>query len=71
MLLEWCEWFISIAEDQVNFMTKMLSLDDMKARISALVIFRSQFDKGIREEAIVHSSTCSWLAPRRAANSSK
>lgn len=53
MLWEWCEWFISVAEDQVNFMTKMLSLDEMKARISALVIFRSQFDKGIREEAIV------------------
>jgi Fic family protein len=53
MLWEWCEWFIAIAEDQVSFMTKMLSLDEMKARISALVIFRSQFDKGIREEAIV------------------
>lgn len=53
MLWEWCKWFIAIAEDQVNFMTKMLSLDEMKARISALVIFRSQFDKGIREEAIV------------------
>lgn len=53
MLREWCEWFIAIAEDQVSFMTKMLSLDEMKARISALVIFRSQFDKGIREEAIV------------------
>ena len=53
MLWEWCEWFISIADDQVSFMTKMLNLDEMKARISALVIFRSQFDKGIREEAIV------------------
>jgi Fic family protein len=53
MLWEWCEWFIAIAEDQVSFMTKMLSLDEMKARISALVIFRSQFDRGIREEAIV------------------
>jgi Fic family protein len=52
-LWEWCEWFISIAEDQVGFMTKMLSLDEMKARISALVIFRSQFDKGVREEAII------------------
>jgi Fic family protein len=53
MLWEWCEWFIAIAEDQVSFMTRMLSLDEMKARISALVIFRSQFDKGIREEAII------------------
>jgi hypothetical protein len=52
MLWEWCEWFITVAEDQVYFMTKMLSLDDMKARISALVIYRSRFDKEIREEAV-------------------
>lgn len=49
----WCEWFISIAEDQVDFMTKMLNLDEMKARIAALVIFRSQFNKGVRKEAIL------------------
>ncbi len=53
LLWEWCEWFISIAEDQVNFMSKMLNMEEMKARISALILFRSQFDKGIREEAIV------------------
>lgn len=53
LLWEWCEWFISIAEDQVSFMSKMLNLDDMKLRISALISFRSKFDKGIREEAIV------------------
>lgn len=52
-LWEWCEWFISITEDQVNFMTKMLNLDEMKVRITALISFRSKFDKGIREEAIV------------------
>lgn len=53
LLWEWCEWFISIAEDQVNFMTKMLNLDEMKARIAALISFRSQFDKSIRMDAIV------------------
>jgi Fic family protein len=53
LLWEWCEWFISIAEDQVNFMTGMLNLDEMKARIAALITYRSKFDKGIREEAIV------------------
>ena len=52
-LWEWCEWFISIAEDQVSFMTRMLNLDEMKIRITALISFRSKFDKGIREEAIV------------------
>lgn len=50
---DWCDWFISIAEDQVGFMSKMLKLDAMKARIAALIAFRSQFDKGIRAEATV------------------
>lgn len=53
LLWEWCEWFISVAEDQVNFMSGMLNLDEMKTRITALISFRSKFDKGIREEAIV------------------
>lgn len=53
LLWDWCEWFISIAEDQVGFMSKMLNLDEIKVRISALISFRSKFDKGIREEAIV------------------
>jgi hypothetical protein len=52
-LWNWCEWFVSVAEDQVNFMTRMLSLEEMKARITALVSFRTQFDKGIRVEAVV------------------
>jgi Fic family protein len=50
---EWCDWFISVAEDQAGFMSKMLKLDEMKARIAALIAFRSRFDKGIREEAVV------------------
>ena len=52
LLGNWCDWFISVAEDQVSFMSKMLKLDEMKARIAALIAFRSQFDKGIRAEAI-------------------
>lgn len=51
LLGEWCDWFISVAEDQVSFMRRMLNLDEMKARIIALIAFRSQFDKGIRPEA--------------------
>ena len=53
LLAEWCEWFISIADDQVTFMSKMLNMDEMKVRIAALVSFRSGFDKKIRMEAIV------------------
>lgn len=53
LLWEWCEWFISVAEDQVNFMSGMLNRDEMKTRITALISFRSKFNKGIREEAIV------------------
>jgi Fic family protein len=52
-LWNWCDWVVSLAEDQVNFMTKMLNLEAMKARIAALVSFRAQFDKGIRVEAVV------------------
>lgn len=51
-LWDWCAWFVSLAEDQVNFMTRMLNLEEMKARIAALVSFRAQFDKGIRIEAV-------------------
>lgn len=50
---DWCDWFIAVADDQVDFMSKMLKLDAMKARIAALIAFRSQFDKGIRAEATV------------------
>ena len=48
---EWCDGFIAIAEDQVKFMRRMLCLDEVKARIIALITFRAQFDKGIRAEA--------------------
>ena len=51
LLGDWCDWFIAVAEDQVSFMRRMINLDEMKARIIALVTFRSQFDKGIRAEA--------------------
>ncbi|OQX05529.1 MAG: cell filamentation protein Fic [Desulfobulbaceae bacterium A2] len=53
LLWEWCAWFIEVAADQVDFMARMLNLDEMKSRIAALITFRSKQDKGIREEAIV------------------
>ncbi|MBL8413921.1 MAG: Fic family protein [Propionivibrio sp.] len=53
LLWEWCEWFIALAADQVDFMTRMLDLDAMKARIAALITYRSTLDRRIRSEAIV------------------
>ena len=52
-LRAWCEWFIEICADQVEFMSRMLKLDEMKARITALVTYRAAMDKEIRKEAIV------------------
>ena len=52
-LLEWVDFFLDICLDQVNFMTRMLALDDMKRRISALITFRAAEDKAYRQEAIL------------------
>lgn len=54
-LSEWVEFFLSVCEDQVGFMQKMLDLDGMKRRIEALVVFRTQAGRGtagaMRKEA--------------------
>lgn len=42
MLRDWCEFFIEIAEDQVTFMTGMLCLDDLRERVAALMLVRSE-----------------------------
>ncbi len=56
-LFEWVEFFLSICEDQVGFIKKVLDLDDMKRRIEALVLFRVQTERagasGMRKEAIL------------------
>lgn len=52
-LREWCAWFIEVCADQVGFMTRMLQLDAMKARIAALITYRASLDKAIRQEAIL------------------
>lgn len=52
-LLQWVEYFLGICDDQVSYMSKMLSLDGIKQRIEALIIFRSTQDKSIRREAIL------------------
>ena len=55
MLVQWCEFFIAICEDQVTFMEAMLNLGDFKRRLHALVLVRSQVDKasGYRPELVI------------------
>lgn len=52
-LTEWVKFFLSICEDQVTYMARMLELDGMKRRIEALVRFRAAHDKSMRVEAIL------------------
>ncbi len=56
-LFEWVAFFLSICEDQVGFMKRVLDLDDMKRRIEALVLYREQTQRagagGMRKEAIL------------------
>jgi Fic family protein len=52
-LVDFCHYFLSICLDQIIFMKKMLNVDEMRKRITALIIYRSQFDKQIRSEAIL------------------
>jgi Fic family protein len=42
MLRAWCEFFIEVCEDQVQFMGQMLDLEDLKKRIAALVSVRGE-----------------------------
>lgn len=53
MLHQWCQWFIEVARDQLNFMEKMLDFSKVKANIDALITYRSSHDKKIRREAIL------------------
>ena len=56
-LSEWVDFFLSVCEDQVSFMKRMLDLDDVKTRIEALVIFRAARGRrgvgGMRPEALL------------------
>jgi Fic family protein len=49
--IDWIDFFVSICEDQVEFMSGMLALDGMKRRIEALVAFRTTGGSGMRAEA--------------------
>lgn len=50
-LIRFCEWFIGVCEDQVEFMARLLDLDRMKTRIHAMVLFRAAHDPRIRVES--------------------
>jgi Fic family protein len=55
MLWEWCDYFLALCEDQVDFMASMLDLAKLKDRIRAYVTVRRTVD-GIaeyREEAVL------------------
>lgn len=52
-LNEWIEFFLSICQDQVRLMSRMLELDDMKRRIEALITFRHAHNKEVRMQAIL------------------
>ncbi len=52
-LNEWIKFFLTVCEDQVLYMTKMLELDAMKRRIEALITFRAAHNKQIRPQAIL------------------
>lgn len=52
-LRRWCEFFLEVCVDQASFMTRMLDLDGIKARIQALVAFRAATQKSMRSEAVL------------------
>lgn len=54
-LREWCEYFVSLADDQVSFMTSLLHLTGLKDRIATLMLLRSesaQFKNYSRDAAL-------------------
>lgn len=52
-LLDWVAYVIDICVDQVDFMTQLLSLDDMKNRIAACLTYEQQVVRqGVRTEAL-------------------
>lgn len=52
-LRRWTGFFLDVCADQSDFMGRLLDLDGMKARITALIAFRSTADRRIRAEAVL------------------
>jgi Fic family protein len=49
-LHRWCEWFIALCADQVDFMATMLRLDSVSDRIRSLIAARGAIDSRYRTE---------------------
>ncbi len=52
-LRRWTGFFLDVCADQSDFMGRLLDRDGMKARITALIAFRSTADRRIRTEAVL------------------
>jgi Fic family protein len=50
-LISWCQFFLEVCLDQVDFMGKLLDLDAMKQRILGLINFRAAIGKDHKPEA--------------------
>lgn len=46
----WCQWFLELSLDQVDFMKSMLNLDGVERRINGLITARSAHDSRYRIE---------------------
>lgn len=53
MLVQWCEFFIDVCRDQVDFMTRQLQPEALRSRLSALVHVRAAERKVYRKELIL------------------
>lgn len=51
-LAEWCGWFISLCDDQVSFMAKMLGFDTMRDRFRSLIGARAALDNAYRPDIV-------------------
>ena len=49
-LTAWCEWFLELCLDQVNFMRSMLDLDGVQRRFTGLIAARAAHDSRYRPE---------------------
>jgi Fic family protein len=51
-LANWCQWFIDLCGDQIDFMSRMLDLDGVQRRIRALITSRAFDDTRYRIETV-------------------
>ena len=50
MLHAWCDFFLAVCEDQVNFMSRMLDLSEMHKRLQILMIVLGKSDTNLSEK---------------------